>query len=61
MEINIKQLLLTYKTITKLMEVERLTMDNSFRRVQSWLSNKICDQLQEGDLIETNPNIMNDN
>lgn len=52
MEIDIKQLLLTYKTITKLMEAEGLIMDNSFRRVQSWLSNKICDQLQDGDIIK---------
>ena len=51
MEIDIKQLLLTYKTITKIMEIEGFKMDTSFRRVQSWLSNKICDQLQDGDTI----------
>ena len=48
---DLRQLLLTYKTITKIMELENLKMDNSFRRVQSWLSNKICDQLQDGDTI----------
>lgn len=52
MEINIKQLLLTYKTITKLMEAEGLTMDNSFRRVQSWLSNRICDSVDESNIID---------
>lgn len=52
MDINVAQLLQTYKTITKIMEDEGLTMDNSFRRVQCWLSNRICDQLQEGDIIE---------
>lgn len=51
MEIDIKQLLLTYKTITKIMELENLKMDNSFRRVQSWLSNKICDSLVDDEKI----------
>jgi hypothetical protein len=49
--INVAKLLQTYKTITKIMEYEGLTMDNSFRRVQSWLSNKICDQLKDDDII----------
>ena len=46
-----KQLLQAYKTITKIMEDEGMTMDTSFRRVQSWLSNMICDQLKDGDTI----------
>jgi hypothetical protein len=50
--INVAKLLQTYKTITKIMEYEGLTMDNSFRRVQSWLSNKICDSIEEGDIID---------
>ena len=51
-DMETKELLQAYKTITKIMEDEHMTMDTSFRRVQSWLSNKICDQLQEGDIIE---------
>lgn len=51
MEINIKQLLLTYKTITAIMEEEHLTMDTSFRRVQSFISNKVCDMLTDGEVI----------
>lgn len=46
-----KQLLQAYKTITKIMEDEHLTMDTSFRRVQSWLSNRICDQLKDDDTV----------
>lgn len=51
MNINVAQLLQTYKTITKIMEDEGLTMDNSFRRVQCWLSNTICNSLTDGDII----------
>ena len=40
-----KDLLIAYKVITEIMQENNMTMDNSFRRVQSWISNKICDQL----------------
>ena len=36
------ELMQTYKTISSIMEQEGLTMDNSFRRVQTWLENKLC-------------------
>lgn len=44
--IDNKELLKTYKVITKIMEENDLTMDTSFQNVQNWLSNKICNQLQ---------------
>ena len=47
---NIKEILQAYKTITNIMKDEHLTMDNSFRRVQCWLSNKICDSLKDEDI-----------
>ena len=40
-----KDLLITYKTITQIMKENSLTTDTSFRRVQNWLSNMLCDQL----------------
>ena len=46
-----KDLLHAYKVISQIMKENELTMDTSFRRVQYWLSNKICDQLQDGDLV----------
>ena len=45
-----KELLIAYKVVTKIMEENNLKMDNSFRRVQSWISNTLCDQLSD---IET--------
>jgi len=45
-----KDLLIAYKVISKIMEDNQLTMDTSFRRVQCWLSNKLCDQLNINEL-----------
>lgn len=52
MQIKTSEMLAAYKVITAIMEQNKLTMDNSFRRVQSWLSNAICDSLSTGDIIE---------
>jgi len=49
--IPMKDLLLTYKVITKIMKDNKYTTDTSFRRVQSWLSNYICDNMEDGDII----------
>jgi len=48
--ISLKELLKCYKTVSKIMEENEMKMDNSFRRVQSWLSNSICDKLNEEEL-----------
>ena len=48
-----RDLLIAYKVITSIMEENNLTMDNSFRRVQCWVSNKLCDQLKDGDILTT--------
>ena len=52
-EINIptKELLQSYRTITRIMKDYGLTHDTSFRRVQTWLSNAVCDKLREGDIL----------
>ena len=44
------ELIQTYKTISSIMEQEGLTMDNSFRRVQTWLANKLCTELTIEDI-----------
>lgn len=49
---NNKDLLQAYKVITEIMEKNNLMMDNSFRRVQSWISNQICDNLQVNNIKE---------
>jgi pyoverdine/dityrosine biosynthesis protein Dit1 len=49
-----KELLQAYKVITKIMKEDSLTMDNSFRRVQSYLSNKICDNMIDSNIIKLN-------
>lgn len=46
-----KDLLQAYQTITNIMKDDGLIMDNSFRRVQSYLSNKLCDNLVNGGTI----------
>ena len=40
-----------YKVITQIMKEEQMTMDTSFRRVQYWLSNKICDNISDEELV----------
>ena len=44
-----KDLLKAYKVITEIMETNKLTMDTSFRRVQCWLSNAVCNSLKDED------------
>lgn len=51
MEITLKDYLKTYQVISQIMEDNNKIMDNSFRHVKSWLSNKICDELKEGDIL----------
>lgn len=48
--LSLRELLKCYKTISKIMEDNKLKMDNSFRRVQSYLSNIICNKLSEEEL-----------
>lgn len=48
--LSLRSLLKCYKVISKIMEENKLKMDNSFRRVQSWLSNAICNKLSEEEL-----------
>lgn len=43
-----KDLLQAYKVITQIMREDKLLMDTSFRRVQSYLLNKLCDSLVDG-------------
>lgn len=47
-----KDLLKAYKVITEIMETNKLTMDTSFRRVQCWLSNAVCNSLKDEDINE---------
>ena len=44
---ELNSLINAYKVITKIMKENNLKMDTSFKRVQSWLSNEICDNLNE--------------
>ena len=46
-----KDLLQAYKVITQIMREDQLIMDTSFRRVQSYLSNKLCDSFVGGGTI----------
>ena len=50
--IPIKDLLFAYRVITRVMKENGYTQDNSFRRVQSWLANAVCDNMNDGDIIE---------
>ena len=49
--IPIKELLQAYRTITRIMKENEMTMDTSFRRVQTWLSNTICDNMKDSDVF----------
>lgn len=40
---NKEQILTTYKVISKIMEDDHLTKDNSFLRVKNYLANIYCD------------------
>ena len=46
-----KELLQAYRTITRIMKENGYTHDTSFRRVQTWLSNTICDSMNDGDVL----------
>lgn len=48
-----KELMIAYKVISKIMEEDHKTRDTSFRMVKNWLANKICDQLEDGQIIES--------
>jgi hypothetical protein len=50
--ISPKEMLQAYRTITRIMKENDMTMDTSFRRVQSWLSNAVCDSLKEENITE---------
>jgi len=47
---KLAELMQAYKTITSIMEQEGFKTDASFRRVQAWLSNKLCDELTVEDI-----------
>lgn len=49
--ISSKELLQAYRTITRIMKENGYTHDTSFRRVQTWLSNAVCDSMNDGDII----------
>ena len=51
---KLAELMQAYKTITSIMEKEGFKMDASFRRVQAWLSNKLCDELTVEDIKHIN-------
>ena len=42
---TIEELKIAYKVVTKIMEENHLTKDNSFNRVKNFISNKLCDIL----------------
>lgn len=44
---TIEELKTAYKVVTKIMEENHLTKDNSFNRVKNFISNKLCDSLIE--------------
>lgn len=46
-----KELLQAYKTISKIMKEEGFEMRTQWAHVKAWLSNKICDQLSDGEKI----------
>ena len=48
-----KELMIAYKVISKIMEENQKTQDTSFKSVKYWLATKICDQLEDGQIIET--------
>ena len=42
------ELKIAYKVVSKIMEENHLTRDNSFNRVKNFISNKLCDMLVDG-------------
>lgn len=48
-----KELLTAHRVLSKIMKTNNLCMDNSFVRVRSWIANKLCDQLEDGEILET--------
>ena len=45
MIMSTEELKIAYKVISKIMEENRLTKDNSFNRVKNFISNKLADIL----------------
>ena len=43
-----EELKTAYKVVSKIMEENHLTRDNSFNRVKNFISNKLCDMLVDG-------------
>lgn len=43
-----EELKIAYKVVSKIMEENHLTRDNSFNRVKNFISNKLCDMLVDG-------------
>lgn len=51
---NTKELLRAYNVIKWAMEQnKRESYNTAFMTVKNWLSNRICDQLEDGQIIET--------
>lgn len=46
-----EELKIAYKVVSKIMEENHLTRDNSFNRVKNFISNKLCDMLVDGQKI----------
>ena len=49
-KLPIKDLLIAYKVITKIMNENGMTHDTSFRRVQTWISNAVCDNMEDEEI-----------
>ena len=47
---KLAELMQAYKALTSIMKQEGFKTDTSFRRVQAWLSNKLCDELTIEDI-----------
>lgn len=50
-QMTLSELKTAYKVVTKIMKANNLMHDNSFNRVRNWISNTLCDMLQDGDEI----------
>jgi len=51
--ISNKELLTAYRIISRLMKDMNKNHDNSFKVVKNYLANMLCDQLEDGDILET--------
>ena len=50
--IPVNELLQAYRIITRIMKEHGYTHDTSFRRVQTWLSNAVCDNMKDGNILK---------